>query len=107
VAINGVNTLEERRAFDVGRSRLIGPGLGRRQLVVLTGVPAFFLSSVPDNLTAALVMGIVVMALWRGNKAVVVIGCISIVVSQRGGCVFAVWPYYHADGAAAGQAVVL
>ena len=88
VAITYVNTLEERRAFDVLRSRLIGLGLGYRQLFVLTGVLAFFLSAVLDNLTTALVMGAVVMALGRDNKKFVVIGCISIVVAANAGGAF-------------------
>ena len=88
VAITYVNTLEERRAFDVLRSRLIGLGLGYRQLFLLTGILAFFLSSVLDNLTTALVMGAVVMALGRDNRKFVVIGCISIVIAANAGGAF-------------------
>jgi Na+/H+ antiporter NhaD/arsenite permease-like protein len=88
VAITYVNTLEERRAFDVLRVRLIGLGLGYRQLFLLTGILAFFLSSVLDNLTTALVMGAVVMALGRDNAKFVVIGCISIVIAANAGGAF-------------------
>ena len=88
VAITYVNTLEERRAFDVLRSKLIGLGLGYRQLFVLTGILAFFLSSVLDNLTTALVMGAVVMALGRDNAKFVGISCISIVVAANAGGAF-------------------
>ena len=62
VAITYVNTLEERRVFDVLRARLVNRGLSYRQLFWLTGIMAFFLSSVLDNLTTALIMGAVVMA---------------------------------------------
>ena len=88
VAITYVNTLEERRAFDVLRVKLIGLGLGYRQLFLLTGVLAFFLSSVLDNLTTALVMGAVVMALGRDNAKFVVLGCISIVIAANAGGAF-------------------
>jgi Na+/H+ antiporter NhaD/arsenite permease-like protein len=88
VAITYVNTLEERRAFDVLRVRLVGLGLGYRQLFVLTGVLAFFLSSVLDNLTTALVMGAVVLALGRDNARFVAVGCISIVVASNAGGAF-------------------
>ncbi len=88
VAITYVNTLEERRAFDVLRVRLIGLGLGYRQLFLLTGILGFFLSSVLDNLTTALVMGAVVMALGRDNAKFVVIGCISIVIAANAGGAF-------------------
>ena len=88
VAITYVNTLEERRAFEVLRAKLVGLGLGYRQLFLLTGVLAFFLSSVLDNLTTALVMGAVVMALGRDNPRFVAIGCVSIVVAANAGGAF-------------------
>ena len=88
VAITYVNTLEERRAFDVLRVKLVGLGLGYRQLFVLTGVLAFFLSSVLDNLTTALVMGAVAMALGRDNPRFVVLSCISVVVAANAGGAF-------------------
>jgi len=88
VAITYVNTLEERRAFEVLRVRLIGLGLGYRQLFLLTGVLAFFLSGVLDNLTTALVMGAVALALGRDNPRFVAIGCVSIVVAANAGGAF-------------------
>lgn len=88
VAITYVNTLEERRAFEVLRARLIGLGLGYRQLFLLTGILSFFLSSVLDNLTTALVMGTVAMALGRDNPRFVVLACISTVVAANAGGAF-------------------
>jgi Na+/H+ antiporter NhaD/arsenite permease-like protein len=88
VAITYVNTLEERRAFDVLRAKLIGLGLSYRQLFVLTGVLAFFLSAILDNLTTALVMGAVVMALGRDNAKFVTIACVSLVVASNAGGAF-------------------
>jgi len=88
VAITYVNTLEERRGFDVLRAKLINAGLGYRQLFVLTGVLAFFLSAVLDNLTTALVIGTVVVALGRENKKFVLLGCISTVVAANAGGAF-------------------
>jgi Na+/H+ antiporter NhaD/arsenite permease-like protein len=88
VAITYVNTLEERRGFEVLRARLVGMGLSYRQLFVLTGILAFFLSSVLDNLTTALVMGAVVMALGSHSPKFVAIGCVSIVVAANAGGAF-------------------
>ncbi|MFO1202434.1 MAG: sodium:proton antiporter NhaD [Tabrizicola sp.] len=88
VAITYVNTLEERRAFDVLRMKLVGLGLGYRQLFVLTGILSFFLSAVLDNMTTALIMGAVVMALGRGNPRFVVLSCISVVVAANAGGAF-------------------
>lgn len=88
VAITYVNTLEERRAFEVLRAKLVGLGLGFRKLFLLTGGLSFFLSSVLDNLTTALVMGAVVMALGKGNARFVTLGCISTVVAANAGGAF-------------------
>lgn len=88
VAITYVNTLEERRGFEVLRAKLVGLGLSYRQLFLLTGVLAFFLSSVLDNLTTALVMGAVVMALGATSPRFVAIGCVSIVVASNAGGAF-------------------
>lgn len=88
VAITYVNTLEERRAFDVLRMKLVGLGLGYRQLFLLTGVLSFFLSAVLDNLTTALIMGAVVMALGRDNPRFVGLSCVSLVVASNAGGAF-------------------
>ncbi len=88
VAITYVNTLEERRAFEVLRASLVGRGLTYRQLFLLTGVLSFFLSSVLDNLTTALVMGAVVLALGRDNPRFVAISCVSVVVAANAGGAF-------------------
>lgn len=88
VAITYVNTMEERRAFEVLRSRLIGLGLGFRALFLLTGVLSFFLSAALDNLTTALIMGAVVMALGRDNPRFVALSCVSLVVAANAGGAF-------------------
>ncbi len=88
VAITYVNTLEERRAFEVLRAKLVGLGLSYRQLFLLTGIIAFFLSSVLDNLTTALVMGAVVLALGSHSPRFVAVGCVSIVVASNAGGAF-------------------
>lgn len=88
VAITYVNTMEERRAFEVLRARLVNRGLSYRQLFLLTGILSFFLSSVLDNLTTALVMGTVVLALGRDNPRFVAMGCVSVVVAANAGGAF-------------------
>ena len=88
VAITYVNTMEERRAFEVLRAKLVSLGLSYRQLFFLTGVLAFFLSAVLDNLTTALVMGAVVMAIGSASPGFVAIGCVSIVVAANAGGAF-------------------
>lgn len=88
VAVTYVNTLEERRTFDALRGVLVRAGLTYRQLFGLTGVLAFCLSPVLDNLTTALVMGAVVMALGKGSPKFTVASCISVVVAANAGGAF-------------------
>jgi Na+/H+ antiporter NhaD/arsenite permease-like protein len=88
VAITYVNTLEERRVFEVLRAKLTARGLSYRQLFWLTGVIAFFLSGVLDNLTTALIMGSVVLAVGAQSPKFVAIACISIVVAANAGGAF-------------------
>ncbi len=88
VAITYVNTLEERRVFDVLRARLVNMGLSYRQLFWITGAMAFPLSAVLDNLTTALIMGAVVMAVGSHSPRFVGLGCISIVVAANAGGAF-------------------
>lgn len=88
VAITYVNTLEERRVFDVLRARLVNRGFSYRQLFWLTGVLSFSLSGVLDNLTTSLIMGAVVMAVGSHSPRFVAIGCISVVVAANAGGAF-------------------
>jgi Na+/H+ antiporter NhaD/arsenite permease-like protein len=88
VAITYVNTLEERRVFDMLRVKLTGRNLSYRSLFWLTGIVAFFLSSVLDNLTTALIMGAVVLAIGARSPRFVTVSCISIVVAANAGGAF-------------------
>jgi Na+/H+ antiporter NhaD/arsenite permease-like protein len=88
VAITYVNTLEERRVFEVLRTKLTARGMSYRQLFWLTGIMAFFLSSVLDNLTTALIMGAVALAVGTASPAFVAIACINVVVAANAGGAF-------------------
>lgn len=88
VAITYVNTLEERRCFDVLRARLVGRGLSYRQLFWITGSLAFLLSSSLDNLTTALIMGAVALAVGRESPKFVALACINVVVAANAGGAF-------------------
>ena len=67
---------------------LVGLGFGYRSLFWLTGLLAFFLSPIIDNLTTALVMCAVLMAVGKDNTRFVSIGCINIVVAANAGGAF-------------------
>ncbi len=88
VAITYVNTLEERRVFDVLRMKLTSRNLSYRKLFWLTGIFAFFLSSVLDNLTTALIMGAVALAIGSKSPKFIAVSCISIVVAANAGGAF-------------------
>ena len=78
VAMAYVNSLTERRMFDALCSWLSNNNFSYKKIFIISGVIAFFLSPIADNLTTALILGTVVMVAGRGNKAFVVPGLINI-----------------------------
>ncbi len=88
VAMTYINGMEERQVFDALRSWLIRKGFSFRQLFWLTGVLAFFISPIADNLTTALLMCAVVLAVGGTNTRFVSIACINIVVAANAGGAF-------------------
>ena len=87
-AMTYVNAMDERQVFEALRTRLVRRGYGYRSLFWLTGFLAFFLSPIIDNLTTALVMCAVLMAVGKNNKRFVGLGCINIVVAANAGGAF-------------------
>ncbi len=87
-AMTFVNTLEERNVFGALKSWLVGAGFSLRTIFWLTGLLAFFISPFADNLTTALVMAAVVLAVGRGNQHFVALACINIVVAANAGGAF-------------------
>jgi len=88
VAMTFINTLEERRLFDALRVLLVSKGFSYLTIFWLTGILAFFISSVADNLTTALIMSAVAMAVAGGHRTFTVLSCISIVVAANAGGAF-------------------
>lgn len=87
-AMTYVNAMSERRVFEGLRAWLVNRGFGYRKLFLITGALSFFLSPVIDNLTTALVMCAVVMAVGKGNDRFIGLGCINIVVAANAGGAF-------------------
>ena len=88
VAMTYINAMDERQVFDALRSWLIRKGFGLRKLFWLTGFLAFFISPVADNLTTALLMCAVVLAVGGDNARFVSLACINIVVAANAGGAF-------------------
>ncbi len=87
-AMTYINALEERQVFEALRSWLLRRGFGYRKLFWMTGILAFFISPVADNLTTALLMCAVVMAVGADNPRFVGLACINIVVAANAGGAF-------------------
>lgn len=88
VAMTYINVMEERKLFDALRAWLVQKGFTYRSLFWITGILAFFISPVADNLTTALLMCAVVMKVADGNRRFIVLACINIVVAANAGGAF-------------------
>lgn len=88
VAMTFINAMEERRVFEALRTWLIRKGLSYRSLFWVTGLLAFFISPIADNLTTVLLMCSVVLSVGGSNKAFVLIACINLVVAANAGGAF-------------------
>jgi NhaD family Na+/H+ antiporter len=88
VAMTYINTMQELRVFDALRAWLVHRHLSFRQLFWITGLLAFIISPVADNLTTALLMCAVVMAVGGEDRRFVTLSCINIVVGANAGGAF-------------------
>ncbi|MCB2148807.1 MAG: sodium:proton antiporter NhaD [Deltaproteobacteria bacterium] len=87
-AMTYINAMEERNVFQSLRAFLVSRGLSLRMIFWVTGTLAFFISPIADNLTTALLMGAVVMAVGGDNKKFVALACINVVVAANAGGAF-------------------
>ncbi|WP_428357098.1 sodium:proton antiporter NhaD [Methyloprofundus sp.] len=88
VAMTYINAMAERNVFEALRSWMIRKEFGYKKLFWITGIITFFLSAVADNLTSALLVGAVVLAVGKGNEKFVAIGFVNIVVAANAGGAF-------------------
>ncbi|MEH6593119.1 MAG: sodium:proton antiporter NhaD [Halioglobus sp.] len=88
VAMTYINAMLERGVFDALRDWLVLKGFSYRALFWLTGILAFFISPIADNLTTALIMCAVILAVGKDEPKFVAIGCVNIVVAANAGGAF-------------------
>jgi len=88
VAMTYINAMAERNVFEALRSWLVRRQFGYRSLFWITGVITFFLSSVADNLTSALLVGAVVMAVGVNSPKFVALGFVNLVSAANAGGAF-------------------
>ena len=85
VAMTFIEALIERNVFDALKEKLLNAGYNYKQLFWVTGILAFFISPVADNLTTALILSTVLITIERENKAFLVPAAINIVVAANAG----------------------
>jgi len=80
-----IETLIHMNVFEKLKYNLITKGYTYRKLFWITGLIAFFLSPIADNLTTALILATVLITIEQKNKAFLVPGAINIVVAANAG----------------------
>ena len=85
VSMTYLNAMEQRGVFDNLRTWLLSKGFGYRKLFWISGILSFFMSSVFNNLTTALLMGAVVLAMAKDNRRFISVACVNIVVATNAG----------------------
>ena len=85
VAMTYIETMIHMRVFDKLKYNLISKGYTYRQLFWVTGILAFFISPIADNLTTALILSTVLITIEKTKKEFLVPGAINIVVAANAG----------------------
>ncbi|MGB5540426.1 MAG: sodium:proton antiporter NhaD [Gammaproteobacteria bacterium] len=87
-AMTYINAMDERGVFDVLRVKLVSQGYSLRTIFWITGALAFMMSPIADNLTTALLLATVAIAVGGDNTKFVGVACINIVVAANAGGAF-------------------
>ena len=87
-AMTYINTLEERNIFAALRAWLVSKGFSLYRIFWVTGILAFFISAVADNLTTALLMSAVVIAVAPDRPEYLAMSCVNLVVAANAGGAF-------------------
>ena len=85
VAMTYIEAMIDRGVFSALRYRLVSKGYTYKKLFWVTGLLAFFISPVADNLTTALILSTVLLTIDKENKEFLVPGAINIVVAANAG----------------------
>jgi len=85
VAMTYIETLIERGVFEALRFRLVSRGYSYKKLFWITGILAFWISPVADNLTTALILSTVLLTIDKNKPEFLVPGAINIVVAANAG----------------------
>ncbi|MBL0721473.1 MAG: sodium:proton antiporter NhaD [Sulfurovum sp.] len=85
VAMTYIEAMIEFKVFSALRYNLVSKGYNYSKLFWVTGVLAFFISPIADNLTTALILSTVLMTIDKDNKAFIVPAAVNVVVAANAG----------------------
>jgi Na+/H+ antiporter NhaD/arsenite permease-like protein len=85
VAMTYIESMIHMNVFDKLKYNLVSKGYSYRKLFWATGLLAFFISPIADNLTTALILSTVLITIEKEEKAFLVPGAINIVVAANAG----------------------
>lgn len=88
VAMTYINAMEERRVFDALRAWLVRKGFSYRSLFWITGFLAFWISSIANNMTTAMLMCAVVLKVAENDNKFISLCCVNVVVASNAGGAF-------------------
>ena len=85
VAMTYIESFIVMGVFEKLKYNLVTRGYSYRKLFWLTGILAFFISPLADNLTTALTLSTVLITIEKNNKSFLIPGAINIVVAANAG----------------------
>jgi len=85
VAMTYIEAMIDRGVFMVLRYNLVSKGYSYSKLFWVTGLLAFFISPIADNLTTALILSTVLLTIDKDNREFLVPSAINIVVAANAG----------------------
>ena len=88
VAMTYISAIAAHNVFLWLNGWLVSRGFSLRAVFWVTGALAFVISPIADNLTTALLMGTVAIAVGKGNTKFISLACINIVIAANAGGAF-------------------
>jgi len=88
VAMTYISAMIERGVFDALHFTLVSRNYSYRQVFWITGIVAFLISPVADNLTTALIMCTVILTIGVAKPEFIAIACVNVVVAANAGGAF-------------------
>ena len=88
VAMTYISAIAAHNVFLWINGWLVSRGFTLRAVFWVTGALSFVISPIADNLTTALLMGTVVVAVGKGNVKFIAVACTNVVVAANAGGAF-------------------